>query len=273
VSPASTPAPAAASSPTPATDAAAPRGWLGVRIQQVTDDIGESLNINPTRGALVAGVDEKGAAKPAGIEAGDVIVRFDGKDIKEMKDLPSMVASTPVGKEVEIVIIRKGKEESHTAKLGRLEDEKEAAAPAGKEAAPPPLEDFFSEFFRNKIASKLGLSLAPARSRGVEVTAVNPNGTAKDLFNAGDVILSVDVTPVNSPDDVHRALNSAHEAGKRSVLILVKSTSDTRFISVSIVDAPTVNAPASASDQPAPHVEPPPGHPATGRRHGGKGRR
>src|SRR5262249_30386939 len=76
------------------------RGWLGLRIQQVTDDIADSLNIKPARGALVAGIDEKGPAKPAGIEAGDVIVRFDGKDIKEMKDLPRIVADTPVGKDV-----------------------------------------------------------------------------------------------------------------------------------------------------------------------------
>ena len=76
------------------------RGWLGVRIQAVTDEIAESLGIKPARGALVAGVDEKGPARPAGIEPGDVIVRFDGKDIREMRDLPRVVADTPVGKEV-----------------------------------------------------------------------------------------------------------------------------------------------------------------------------
>jgi serine protease Do len=82
------------------------RGWLGVRIQQVTDDIADSLNIKPARGALVAGIDEKGPAKPAGIEAGDVIIKFDGKDIKEMKDLPRIVADTPVGKDVDVTIVR-----------------------------------------------------------------------------------------------------------------------------------------------------------------------
>ena len=102
-----------------------------MRIQQVTDDIAESLSIKPARGALVAGVDDKGPAKPAGIEAGDVIVKFDGQDVKEMRDLPRIVADTPVGKEVEVVVIRKGKEETKTVKLGRLEDgEKQAAARA-----------------------------------------------------------------------------------------------------------------------------------------------
>ncbi len=103
------------------------RGWLGVRIQQVTDEIAESLGIKPPRGALVAGVDDKGPAKPAGIEPGDVIVKFDGKDIKEMRDLPRVVADTPVGKEVPVLIIRKGKEETKSVMLGRLEDgEKQA---------------------------------------------------------------------------------------------------------------------------------------------------
>src|SRR3977135_1252593 len=73
------------------------RGWLGVRIQQVTDEIAESLNIKPARGALVAGIDEKGPAKPAGIEPGDVIIKFDGKDTKEMRDRARVVAGTPAG--------------------------------------------------------------------------------------------------------------------------------------------------------------------------------
>ena len=88
------------------------RGWLGVRIQQVTDEIAESLNIKPARGALVAGIDDKGPAKPAGIEPGDVVVKFDGKDVKDPKDLSRVVADTAVGKEVEVVVIRKGTEET-----------------------------------------------------------------------------------------------------------------------------------------------------------------
>jgi C-terminal processing protease CtpA/Prc len=87
-----------------------------VRIQQVTDDIAESLSIKPAHGALVAGVDDKGPAKPGGIEPGDVVVKFDGNDIKEMHDLPRIVADTPVGKEVDVVVIRKGKEETHRSR-------------------------------------------------------------------------------------------------------------------------------------------------------------
>ena len=98
------------------------RGWLGVRIQPVDDAIAESLGLGAARGALVAGIDEKGPAKPAGLMPGDVIVKFDGKDIKELRDLPRLVASMPVGKQVEVVVMRKGQEITKTVTLGRLED-------------------------------------------------------------------------------------------------------------------------------------------------------
>src|SRR4030088_3057337 len=98
------------------------RGWLGVRIQQVTDEIAESLSIKPARGALIAGVEEKGPAKPAGIEPGDVVIKFDDKDIKEPKHLSRMVPDTAVGKAVDVVIIRKGEEQTKQVTLGRLQD-------------------------------------------------------------------------------------------------------------------------------------------------------
>src|ERR1700760_2134344 len=114
------------------------RGWLGVRIQQVTDEIAESLGIKPARGALVAGVDDKGPARPAGIEPGDVIVKFDGKDIKEMRDLPRVVADTPVGKEVPVLIIRKGQEQTKRVTLGRLDDGDKPTPVVNKSTEPTP---------------------------------------------------------------------------------------------------------------------------------------
>jgi serine protease Do len=101
---------------------AAQRGWLGVRMQDVTDEVAERLGMKPARGALIVGVDEKGPAKPAGIEPDDVIIKFDGKEIKQMRDLPRAVAETPVGKQVNVLIIRKGKEETKIVTIGRLEN-------------------------------------------------------------------------------------------------------------------------------------------------------
>src|SRR5215475_12865407 len=109
------------------------RGWLGVRIQTVTDEIAESLNIKPARGALVGKIDPNGPAKAAGLETGDVVVKFDGKDIKEPKDLSRIVADTAVGKDVEVVVIRKGAEETRKVTLGRLEDDKTQQAALKKD--------------------------------------------------------------------------------------------------------------------------------------------
>ena len=95
------------------------RAWIGLRIQQVTDEAAQSLGITPARGARVIGVDEKGPAKPAGVEIDDVVIQLDGKEIKEMADLPRIVTATPIGKEVEVVIVRKGKEETRKVKVGQ----------------------------------------------------------------------------------------------------------------------------------------------------------
>jgi hypothetical protein len=121
---ASTPAPTLppTSNAPQAPSAALPRGWIGVRIQSVTDDIAEKLNIKPPRGTLVAGVDDIGPAKAGGIQPGDVLIKFDGQDIKEMLDLPRIVTGTTVGKQVEIILIRGGKEETHTDRVGRLDE-------------------------------------------------------------------------------------------------------------------------------------------------------
>ncbi|MFZ0124862.1 MAG: Do family serine endopeptidase, partial [Xanthobacteraceae bacterium] len=183
------------------------RGWLGVRIQQVTDDIADSLNIKPAKGALVAGVEDKGPAKPAGIEPGDVIVKFDGKDVKEMKDLPRIVADTPVGKDVEVVIIRKGQEAKKTVKLGRLEDgEKQATLTTKKD-------DQSEE--KSVVQKTLGLQLSNLTDslrqrykikdqiKGVVITGVDANSAAAEKrLSAGDVIVEVAQEPIATPADL-----------------------------------------------------------------------
>ena len=170
------------------------RGWLGVRIQQVTDDIAESLGLKQTRGALIAGVDDKGPAKPAGIEPGDVVIKFDGKDIKEMRDLPRTVADTPVGKDVEVIIVRKGKEEKKIVKLGRLEDGEKPQPASAKTTTPQDKE-------KTVVKKTLGLDLANLNDDlrkkykikelvkgGVVITAVDQGSNASEKrLSAGDV--------------------------------------------------------------------------------------
>jgi serine protease Do len=104
------------------------RGWLGVRIQPVTDEVADSLGLDSAKGALVAGVIKGGPVDNGSIKAGDVILKFDGKSVNEMRDLPRVVAESPVGKEVDVVILRDGKEQTVKVTLGRLEDSDQAAA-------------------------------------------------------------------------------------------------------------------------------------------------
>src|SRR6478736_6337332 len=104
------------------------RGWLGVRIQPVTDEVADSLGLSSAKGALVAGVIKGGPVDDGSIKAGDVILKFDGKAVNEMRDLPRVVAESPVGKEVDVLVLRDGKEQTVKVRLGRLEDSDQAAA-------------------------------------------------------------------------------------------------------------------------------------------------
>ena len=215
------------------------RGWLGVRIQQVTDEIAESLNIKPARGALIAGIDDKGPAKPAGIEPGDVVVKFDGRDIKEPKDLSRTVADTAVGKAVDVVIIRKGQEVTKQVTLARL-DETEKPTPAAAKTEVQP---------EKPVTQKaLGLDLAglskDLRSKykikdsvkGVVVTGVDGNSDAAEKrLSAGDVIVEVAQESVANAGDVKKRVDALKKDGKKSVLLLVSNADgELRFVALSV---------------------------------------
>jgi serine protease Do len=216
------------------------RGWLGVRIQPVDDGIAESLGLGTARGALVAGIDESGPAKPAGLMAGDVIVKFDGKDIKESRDLPRLVASMPVGKQVDVVIMRKGQELTKTVTLGRLEDGEKQMAKAEGATAPDTTE--------STSAKALGMALAPlgdeARKtfklkdnvKGVIVTGIEPNSPAAERgLRAGDVIEEVNQQAVEKPGDVSKAIDALKKQGKKSALLLVANgAGEVRFVALGL---------------------------------------
>ena len=216
------------------------RGWLGVRIQQVTDEIAESLNIKPARGALIAGVEDKGPAKPAGIEPGDVVVKFDGKDIKEPKDLSRVVADTAVGKEVDVVIIRKGAEETRKVTLGRLEDGDKAVQASAKTKEEPA---------EKPVTQKaLGLDLATLSKdlrtrykikdsvKGVVITSVDgTSDAAEKRLSAGEVIVEVAQEAVSNAADVKKRVDQLKKDGKKSVLLLVANADgELRFVALSM---------------------------------------
>jgi serine protease Do len=216
------------------------RGWLGVRIQPVTPEIAESLSIKPARGALIAGLDDKGPAKPAGIEAGDVIVSFDGHEVKDMRDLPRIVADTPVGKDVAVVIVRDGKEQTKTVKVARLEDsDKQAALVAKKDE---PAEE------KSTVKKTLGLEIAnlndelrkrysiQSKIKGVVITGVEPNSAAAEKrLTPGTVIVSVQQQPVTTAADLQARIDKLKKEGKKAAVFLVANGSgDTTFVAINL---------------------------------------
>src|SRR4051794_7124946 len=215
------------------------RGWLGVRIQNVDDATAEALGLGHARGALIAGVDDKGPAKPAGLDVGDVITKFDGREVRESRDLPRIVAATPVGKAVDVTVMRKGKELTKSVTLGRLEDnDRQQQASLNQPPADVPsasrrvlgLElSGVTEELRRRYSLKEGL-------KGVVITRVDPSSAAADKrIQPGEVIVEVGQEPVSSPADVPRRIEGLKKDGKKSALLLVANAQgEVRFVAVSI---------------------------------------
>ncbi|MEO0822042.1 MAG: DegQ family serine endoprotease [Pseudomonadota bacterium] len=213
------------------------RGWLGVRIQTVNDELAEALGLESARGALVADVSKDGPAEAGGIEAGDVILKFDGKDVVEMRDLPRMVADTAVGSAVRVQVFRKGKTQNLKVTLGLLEENTQAtpASVPATEAPPKPME-----------LSGLGLALTPitAQAReeysipddvnGVLVAAVDPDGpAAEEGVRAGQVIVEVAQESVTTPEEVEEQVEKVRADGRKAVLFLIHAGGDLRFVPIS----------------------------------------
>ena len=214
------------------------RGWLGVKIQDIDEGIAESLELGKVRGALVAGVDDKGPARTAGIEDRDVILKFDGKDIRSSRDLPRIVAETPVGKDVDVTIFRKGKELSRTVKLGRLDEGEGKTVPVklgskeqpdvSKKALGLDITSLTAEN-RRKFNVKDGI-------KGVLVARVDPDSKAAERrIQAGDVIVEVSGEAVSDPSDVTARIDKVKAGGKKVALLAVTSAKgDLRYVALPI---------------------------------------
>ncbi|RSC36099.1 Do family serine endopeptidase [Agrobacterium sp. FDAARGOS_525] len=225
------------------------RGWLGVRVQPVTDDVAASLGMDSAKGALISGVAKGGPVENGPIQAGDVVLKFDGKDIHEMRDLLRIVAESPVGKEFDVVILRDGKEETVKVKLGQLQDttdEKASTddqqtddgdsgviAPEDNDGGDDQAQDQTPEV-REAPQSVLGMNLVVLSNElrtekgiaesveGVLVASVDPGSSAEQKgMKAGDVIVEVGQDFMEVPGDVLVRVNGLKSEGRKNAHMMV----------------------------------------------------
>ena len=208
------------------------RGWLGVNIQQVTDEIAESLGLHGGgRGALVARAQEEGPAAKGGIRNGDVVLRFNGQEVKEMRNLPRIVAETPVGRQVPVVVWRDGREQTLQVTVGELPAEPQlAAATPGPQVRPTELAGLGLRVsgITPELRERFGLK---PEQRGVVVTEVLPGTTAAEReIRAGDVIVEVQQERVTTPQEVQQRLEQLRKQNRASALFLIEGQQGQRFV-------------------------------------------
>lgn len=201
------------------------RGWLGVRIQEVTDDIAESLGMDEAKGALVAGIIEGGPVEAGSIEPGDVIIEFDGKPVDTMRELPRVVAESPVGKEVDVLVLRNGEEQVVQVTLGRLEDGEElalATEPTDDDDGPAGIELFGMTLNTLTDAAREEFDISDDVGDGVIITAVEDGSAAADKgVNAGEVIVEINQEAVSTPEDVEEAIDRLRDSDRRNALLML----------------------------------------------------
>jgi serine protease Do len=206
------------------------RGWLGVHIQTVTEEIAESLDLDSPRGALVASVADAGPAKDGGIEDRDVILKFNGKDIDKVRRLPRIVAETKIDQEVDVVVWRDGKKMTLSVTVARLVENK--GPPEPEQNTPVELPTLGLAIMPLDEATKSARNI-DAEVNGALVVTVDGEGPAaqKDV-QPGDVIVEVNQDPVTSTADVAKGVADADKAKRKSVLMLLNRKGDLRFVAI-----------------------------------------
>ncbi|MCB1532904.1 MAG: DegQ family serine endoprotease [Alphaproteobacteria bacterium] len=216
------------------------RGWLGVRIQSVTDEIAESLGLDKARGALVASVTTDGPAAKSGIEAGDVILSFNGTTIDEMRTLPRTVAETPIDSEANVVVWRGNQKKAIRVKVGELEKAEEDGVLASASDSPA------AETKGTKI-DPVGLTVKELSGalrqdydisnevNGVLIDEIERNSeAARKGLMAGDVIVEIDQKPVTKPADIQALVDDAVKKQRSSTLLLINREGDVRFVALKL---------------------------------------
>ena len=210
------------------------RGWLGVRIQDVTADVAEALELADAKGALVTDVPE-GPGKESGIKAGDVITTFDGNDVKDTRELVRLVGNTQVGKAVRVVVIRDGKSETLKVTLGRREEAEATAVPVAMDKADVEESKIMGmtvAVLNDELREQLGLDAA---LEGLVVKDVAEDSDAFEKgLRAGDLIVEAGQQKIASVDDLEARIEEAKDAGRKSFLMLIRREGDPRFVALSL---------------------------------------
>jgi serine protease Do len=211
------------------------RGWLGVRIQDVTPDVAEAMGLGDATGALITDVPD-GPAKEAGLLAGDVITQFDGQPVADSRGLTRRVADAPVGSAVPVIVLREGQTTTLSVVLGRRE---EAEADEVTPAAATPEEPAEAKILGLKLmplTDEMSATLQlPAGSEGLAVTDVDATSEAYTKgMREGDVITEAGQQKVVTLDDLQGRVDEAKEAGRKSLLLLVRREGDPRFVALSV---------------------------------------
>ena len=211
------------------------RGWLGVRIQEVTKEIAEVEKLKKPQGALVASVGENSPADKAGIKAGDIILNFDGKKIDTMRTLPKVVASTDVGKSVELKIWRNKKLISKRLTLGRLESSEEFKEKKTKvvkkvediEKLKIAVRDITNEDISSRNLNK--------KTSGVVITEISNRSPLTNLLSVNDIIIEVQKSPVKSSSDLKRLVDNFFQKGEKTLLLtVINKNNQRRYLGVKI---------------------------------------
>jgi len=222
------------------------RGWLGVQVQEVTPELASALGLSEPKGALVSDVVPQSPAEKAKLKQGDVILTFDGRDVKEMRDLPRIVADTPANKSVELGIWRNGHEVKQAVTIAR-QDKRAQELAQGETPETPSADNSNAE---SVDSGTLGTTLSSlnddARQRyqiaddvkGVVITGVEPGGVAAEQgLREGDVIVSVNQQDVSSPAEVEKLAKSAKDQKKDALLLLVNRGGNQLFVGLNLSQA------------------------------------
>ena len=212
------------------------RGWLGVRIQEVTKEIAEAVKLNKPEGALVASVGEKSPADKAGIKAGDIILEFDGKKIDVMRTLPKVVAATKVGKSVQIKIWRNKKLITKRLILGRLESSAEFKAKNPKIKKTQEIEiESLKITVRDLNEEDISLRKLNKDTKGVVIVEIFNKSPLKGLLNVGDIIIEAKRTKIKNPKDLNDIVDKMIKKGDKNLLLsIIDSNNRRRYLGVKL---------------------------------------